>query len=407
MKAVIYGAGNIGRGFIGQLMSQSGYEVVFLDIAEAVIDRLNQDHHYPVVVVGDDGDQVIDVTNVSGVNSKDEEAAARQIFEADVMATSVGVNVLKFIARPVAKGISARIKAKRPPLNILLCENLIEADRYLKGELFKYLSEEEQKVFGQYVGLVEASIGRMVPVLPKAEGENPLKVCVESFDILHLDKAGFVGEIPPIKNILPYAPFDYFIQRKLFIHNMCHAMTAYLGSLRGYEYIWEAVSDPEIRYCVLEAGTAAARAIAADTKGDLGDLLDFLNKLLFRFDNTALQDTVERVGRDPVRKLKANDRLVGAFLLCKKHGIETVWLDLALAAALSYRNKADDKSMEIQRAVAAEGLKAALIRYAGTEDIPEADLESISVLYGMIAEGSFTAAMRYCAKTLANRIPNK
>ena len=321
MKAVIYGAGNIGRGFIGQLTSQSGFETVFLDINNEVIDRLNTDKKYPVTVVSDDGNREIVVENVRGVNSRNEEDAVAEMVSADVMATSVGVNVLKFIAKPIAKAVERRILEKKAPLNILLCENLIDANHYLKEQIFLYLSESSKAVFSQYVGLVEASIGRMVPVLPRVEGDNPLRVSVEEFDILHLDRDGFVGEIPKIKNIIPYSPFNYYIQRKLFIHNMCHAATAYLGAVEGYDTISEAIADSDIKYIVNMAGTASARAIALDNGKEAGGLLDFLYKLLFRFNNSALQDSIERVGRDPIRKLKKIDRLVGAYILCKKHKI--------------------------------------------------------------------------------------
>ena len=39
-KAIQFGAGNIGRGFIGAVLEQAGYHVVFADVNEQVVERL-------------------------------------------------------------------------------------------------------------------------------------------------------------------------------------------------------------------------------------------------------------------------------------------------------------------------------------------------------------------------------
>ena len=96
-KFIMYGAGNIGRGFIGQLFSESNYSVGFIDINQQVIQKLNSDREYPVdVVTGDQMEEHI-VKNVYGIDGNDLELVASEIASADVMATAIGVNVLKFI----------------------------------------------------------------------------------------------------------------------------------------------------------------------------------------------------------------------------------------------------------------------------------------------------------------------
>ena len=406
MKAVIYGAGNIGRGFIGQLLSQSGYEVVFLDINQSVIKLLNDEKRYPICIVSNDGNEEFFVENVRAVDSSVISDVVNEIVTADVMATSVGANVLKFIAKPIAMAIEKRIELQKPPLNILLCENLLDADKFLKTEMFKYLSENTKAVFSQNVGLVEASIGRMVPVLPKKEGEHPLKVYVEEFDILHLDKNGFTGKIPEIKNILLFSPFNFYMQRKLLIHNMCHAASAYLGSIKGYEYINEAISDTEIKYLVNMAGISSARAIAADNNVDINNLMDFLYKLIYRFNNAQLKDTVVRVGRDPVRKLNKNDRIVGAYLLCKKHNLSTVYIDVCIAAALCFKSNEDAISLGVQKTINKSGIIQTLKDISGYSEYDNADLELILVLYGMIKTGDFKKVIEYTEKIQALKIAN-
>lgn len=339
MKAVMYGAGNIGRGFIGQLLSESGYQVAFVDVAEPVIEQLNARHQYPVRILYQDTYEERTVQNVCCVDGRDQNAVAEAIAEADVMATAVGVNVLKFIFGNIAAGLKKRWEdPSKKPLNIIICENLIGADAYLKSEIAKLLTPDEQKLLDEKVGFVEASIGRMVPVqTDEMKGDNPLRVCVESYGVLPVDKAAFKGEIPPIKNMLPFTPFEFYIQRKLFIHNMGHAFTAYLGSLMGLDYIWQAIEDPTVELLVQRAMQQAGIALAAEHGVPYSEINDHVLDLLNRFGNRQLGDTVKRVGNDLNRKLNPNDRIIGALNLCVKQGTTPGYICLAAAAAMNFR----------------------------------------------------------------------
>ena len=349
MKAVMYGAGNIGRGFIGQLFSQSGYETAFIDVAPAVIEQLNTQHEYPVRILYKEGYEESMVKNVSCVDGKDPEAIADAIAQADVMATAVGVNILKFIFGNIAGGLRKRWQdPNKAPLNIIICENLIGADKYLKDEIGKLLNDEEKKLLDEKVGFVEASIGRMVPVqTDEMKGDNPLRVCVESYGILPVDKAAFKGEIPPIKNMVPFTPFEFYIERKLFIHNMGHAFTAYLGSIMGVDYIWQAIENPYVELLVMRAMQQSAIALATRHNVPYIELNDHVEDLLSRFGNRQLGDTVKRVGNDLNRKLKPGDRIIGALNMCVEQGVTPKYICLAAAAAMNFKyDEVSKKSAE-------------------------------------------------------------
>ena len=163
-KAIMYGGGNIGRGFIGMLLSASGYEVTFIDVAEPVVNTLNEKHCYPVRIISNAGHKDINVENVCAINGNNGEAVADAIANCDIMATAVGVNVLKFIIGNIVAGIRKRKELGNGPLNIIICENLMDANKVIEGMLKAHLTEEEQAWFDENIGLVEASIGRMVPV---------------------------------------------------------------------------------------------------------------------------------------------------------------------------------------------------------------------------------------------------
>lgn len=358
MKAVMYGAGNIGRGFIGQLLFESGYDVSFVDVNEEVLNRLNTEKRYPVRILrGKEYDEVW-VENVSGVDGKDIDAVADAIAGADICATAVGVNVLKFIADPIRKGIVRRFsKPDAKPLNIIICENLIGADSFLKGLIADGMSEEE-KTYLDKVGFVEASIGRMVPVqTKKMQDGNPLRVCVEKYCQLPVDKEAFKGEIPAIRNLVPFAPFSFYIERKLFVHNMGHATTAYLGFLRGYRYIWSCMEETDLVQLVHNAMLSTATALSQKYGVPFDELNRHVSDLLYRFTNRQLGDTVARVGGDLARKLSPNDRLLGSYAICKEQGVDTSYIELAIAAALCFESEKDEPLPAEKRLVEVCGWK--------------------------------------------------
>ena len=389
MKAVMYGAGNIGRGFIAQLFNLSGYETCFVDVNMDVVNRLNEDGKYPLFIT-DKGEYIkTEVDNVRCANGADLEAVAREIADADIMATAVGVNILKFIAKPISEGVKARMKSGKGPLDIIICENKIDANIYLHDLISEYLNDEEKAYFDANFGFVEASIGRMVPKTPDSiSAEYPLAVCVEKFCTLPVDRDAFKGEIPDIKNMLPYAPFELFVQRKLYMHNMSHALCAYLGNLKGYDYIWEAAADMRIRFIALGALTQSAQSLAKEHNADVADLNDHSFDLLTRYDNKLLGDTVARVGNDTKRKLSAVDRLPGAIKLAKKQGLPVNYMVMGLAAGLLFDR--DDSSKEIYEYTKENGVAAALAKYSG---ITDADIVALCTEYYNALKDNTDSAM--------------
>lgn len=334
-KAVMYGGGNIGRGFIGALLSHSGYEVTFIDVAEPVVKHLQEFHTYPVRYVTTQGFEDVWTPNVTAVNGNDAEAASDAIAGCDIMATAVGARILKFIVPNIVAGLRKRWAAGGAPLNIIICENLMDANKVLEAMLKEQLTEEECKKFDETVGLVEASIGRMVPVqTDEMKAGEPMRVCVESYGFLPVDKDAFKGEIPEIKNMVPFAPFDFYIKRKLYIHNMGHATCAYLGDLLGLEYIYQSIDVADIRVLVQNAMLESAMALSGKYGVPLAEIQMHITDLLYRFTNAALKDTCQRVGGDPARKLSPDDRLIGSSTLALEQGVTPAYITVGAAAGL-------------------------------------------------------------------------
>jgi mannitol-1-phosphate 5-dehydrogenase len=242
---------------------------------------------------------------------------------------------------------------RSPPLNIIICENLIGAGKYTAGLLREKLNAGEARYMDENVGFVEASVGRMVPVqTPEMRRGALLRVCAEAYGELPVDKDAWKGALPNYPNLKPFSPFEFYIERKLFVHNMGHAAAAYLGFQRGYAYIWEAIGDAEIRETVLRAMTESAVALSRKHGVDFYELYLHVEDLLERFANRKLGDTVARVGRDLKRKLSENDRMLGAARLCAAQGVGNAHILKGLGAALLFDDDGETPDLSALAAMA-------------------------------------------------------
>jgi mannitol-1-phosphate 5-dehydrogenase len=210
---------------------------------------------------------------------------------------------------------------------------LIHADKYLRDLIQP----------ADNVGFVEASVGRMVPVMTDEMREGCItRVWVEPFCTLPVDKAAFKNPVPGIKGMLPSEPFEYYIQSKLYLHNMGHAIAAYMGMEKGCEYIWQAMEDREIYETVKSAMYASALALHLEHNKPEDEIIAYADDLMFRFQNKYLGDTTKRVGRDVQRKLSPKDRLLGALALCQKHHVPAGGIKRGIIAALDYIYEGED-----------------------------------------------------------------
>jgi len=360
-RALQFGAGNIGRGFLGQLYYESGYAATFVDVLDDVVRALNERGEYPLRIV-DDTPQTLCIRNASALHAGDVEAVAQAICDADLAATAVGVNVLPKVAPTIARGIEKRFAdPSARPLNFIVCENLIGAGPFLRETVRGHLAPQFHAVLDEKVGFVEASIGRMVPIMTEKErAEDPLLICVEAYCELPVDKEAFKGPIPELRNLLPKDNFGAYVERKLFVHNLSHATAAYLGYLRGHEYIWQTMEDDRVLAGMRAATAESCDGLARKWGLDKRELEAHAEDLARRYRNRALGDQVRRIAADPVRKLGPNDRLIGAGSMCIEQGIVPEHIAFAAAAAMRYDHPADAAAGRLQSTRAKGGIEAVL-----------------------------------------------
>lgn len=344
--AVHFGAGAIGRGFLGQLYFESGYDTVFVEVDPVVIEALRSRGRYPLRIV--EPVETIWVERVTAIDARDADAVQDAIRAASIVSTSVGVAALPRVAAALAPALAARFESpEAKPLDIMICENLLQAGQAMRGWIEEAAGSPE---WLPRVGFVETSIGRMVPVMTDAQrAEDPLLVCVEAYCELPVDAEAFGAGVPPIRHLAPKRDFGAYVERKLFLHNTGHACAAYLGSQRGFEYVWQAMEAPGIARVVEAAMDETSLALHRKHGLNLNDLREHAADLRRRFSSRALADQIARVAGDPIRKLGPNDRLIGALRLCIGQRVDPVHVAMAVAAALRYDHPVDPGAAELQR----------------------------------------------------------
>jgi mannitol-1-phosphate 5-dehydrogenase len=365
--SVIFGAGNVGRGFLGQLLSESGYRVLFVDILEPLVRALAERGFYRLQLVTDESVQELEVQNVSALLATEKERVAEAVAECALAATAVGAAALPKVAPLIAAGLEQR-RQKRPelPLNIIICENLKNAPGVLAGLLAQHLSEEGRRYLAEKVGLVDAVIGRMVPIIPpELAREDPTFIMAEPYKVLPVNKARFKGPIPQVVGMVAKDNFAAYVDQKLYTHNAGHAMIAYVGYCRGHKYGYEALEDPTVELLTTRALQEASEALIRKHGIPREEQYAHVEDLMRRFRNRRLGDTIFRLGRDPLRKLAPEDRLVGAARLVLETGGVPDALAWGVAAALLFDPPEDESAQRLQAMLREKGPEETLAHVSG------------------------------------------
>ena len=376
-KAIQFGAGNIGRGFIGAVLSQAGYHVVFADVNEVVVNKINEDGKYTVEIMDTECSKVV-ISDISAVDSRSPQLA-EEIAQAQIVTTAVGFGILPRIAGALAAGIAKRqADGNTECLNVIACENGLKASSQLKEHVYGHLTDEQKAYADEYVGFPDCSVDRIVPPI---KSENPIDVVVEKFYEWNVERASIKGDAPEIAGMNLADNLIAYVERKLFTLNTGHAITAYLGKLKGHKTIEESINDPEIQNVVRAAMQESGEGLVAKYGFDHDAHFAYIEKIIGRFKNPHLQDDVTRVGREPLRKLSANDRLIKPTMTARQYGFATPNLVKGIAAALKYDNPDDPQSVQLQQTIAELGAAKALAQFSGLSE-DDALIREVLAEYG-------------------------
>lgn len=354
MKAVHFGAGNIGRGFIGEILSQNDFKIDFVDVNDAIITALQERQAY-AIEIAEEGQRHIQVTNVTGINNgKTPEAVVESIRTADLITTAIGPNILPFIAELIAKGIEARqADGNTQAIDVLACENMIGGSQFLYDEVKKYLSAEGLAYAEQYIGFPNAAVDRIVPA---QSHEDPLFVVVEPFNEWVVETSRMKNPELKLSGVHYEDDLEPFIERKLFSVNSGHATAAYTGAFYGAETILEALQQAEVKANVEAVLGEIRQLLIAKWGFDESDLKDYHEIIISRFENPFIIDDVTRVARTPIRKLGFDERFIRPIRELKAHGLSYDNLLKTVAYVFKYQDANDEQSVKLQELLATKPL---------------------------------------------------
>lgn len=365
-QAVHFGAGNIGRGFIGEILFENGFEIAFVDVNETIIDALNQRHAYEIEIA-EEGQRHIAVSGVRGINNRQHpEEVVAALATADLVTTAIGPNILPFIAGLVAEGIEARRQAgNTQPLDVLACENMIGGSAFLYEEVKKHLSEEGLAYAAEFVGFPNAAVDRIVPA---QSHEDPLFVVVESFNEWVVETQGMKNPDLKLEGIHYEADLEPFIERKLFSVNSGHATSAYTGAHFGATTILEALQNPEVKSKV-EAVLAEIRSLLIAKWGfDEQALVDYHKVIISRFENPYIVDDIARVARTPIRKLGYDERFIRPIRELRERGLSYDNLLATVSYIFGYKDETDEQSVQLQTLLQEKSLPEVVSEVTGLTD---------------------------------------
>lgn len=382
--AVHFGAGKIGHGFIANLLHQTGYHVVFADVVQETIDKLKKEQQYTLFLIDHNYDEQLidDVDAYSTINEADKVVDAIQ--EAEVVTTSVMATNLDKVAPLIAKGLKRRVGSHKPKITVMACENAMMGTNILVKAMLATgeITTDELNEVGVYPN---TAVDRVV-----FDGHHHGKDGIEIGDAyeLAIEKNKLADtNTQPIKNAEYVENLEMYLQRKIYMINCGHAISAYLGQANGYKTVQEVLKDPQLLEQVKTAMMESAGALEKKYGFEHTTLVTYMNKMFVkRMTTPGLSDPVERVGREPIRKLAANDRIIGPALQCEAYKLANDHLLHGAAYGFHFQNPDDQQAVEIQTSIEQNGIKETVAKYT-QQPVDSRIVAVISDNYEQISKG--------------------
>lgn len=361
--AIQFGAGAIGRGLLGKVLHDSDYHVLFVDVYQPIVDRINEDGYF-TVELSDHNFESQKIDNVSALcstNDSDLEKIYEKITEAEIITTSVRVENLDSTSKIIAKGLEQKYPDDKK-VNIMAFENAYRASDILKEDIIKNSSLSADQI--EEIATFPNTVTDRIVQNKEVDGKPVVEISDDFEAVIEQPKLANPSS-KPVKDAEYTDDIDKMLERKLFLVNGAHAATSYFGYNKGYKMMNEAFEDEDILLDVKNLMTESGDVLIKEYGLDKDELENFKESKLNRFIKTASHDTIERVGRDPVRKLGKKDRLVAPAIKAYDNDMPFNSLAKAIAYAFKYDEQSDEKALEIKEFISQNSIEDAIEKYTG------------------------------------------
>lgn len=358
MKNIHFGAGNIGRGFIGQVLNESGYNITFVDINELIVTTLNQVDNYKVIIKDNKTEKI--VNNFSALNSlTDTNQIIETINKADLVTTSIGVSVLPSIAKTIAVALKIKTKENNTKaIDIMACENIINATELLKTEIFKHLDNDEKKFVNQYVGFVNVLVDRTVLI---KKNSDPLLVEVENYYEWTINQTQIKSQINnQIKNANYTNNLYRYIQRQLLITSIGYEASSYLAAYNQEKDIFNDLKNEKAHNQLLSVLEETKNLLLTKHEFKQEEIIPYQEMIIDRLKNNEIKEDINKLCRLPINKLANDQILITAITDCYKQNLEYNNLARIYAYILKYNNDRDLGAEQLQKMINKDGLEATI-----------------------------------------------
>jgi mannitol-1-phosphate 5-dehydrogenase len=296
------------------------------------------------------------------MENPDEPADRQRLIDAIAQADEIGTAVPSVayyaaegessLHRILAQGLCKKEAVDGPRAVVYTAENNNHAAEILREKVFSEIPTRQREGVVRRVRFLNTVIGKMSQVMrdPGDIREHDLATItpslghaflVEAFNQILISRIDFDQAFERgIDQLVEKTDLLSFEEAKLYGHNAVHALGGYLGALLGLQYMTQIDQVPGMRNFLRDAfieetGRALIRKYAGfDDLFTPDGFQAYSDDLLQRMTNPYLLDTVQRVTRDPARKLGWNDRLIGTMRMIMGQGGEPRRFAMGAAAAM-------------------------------------------------------------------------
>ena len=373
-RVVIWGAGRIGRGFASEIFFSNGYQLHFWDKNQDMIEALKERGGYTVYKLpNEQNKEKITISGYKAYSSGKKEELLELLCDVNLFTLSVFPAAFDEVAQEVVDVMRMRKqKGASDKLDIIICANMLHAGAALHRSIVEKADGELVEYIDENLGISESVVLRMA-VDPTEEmvKEDPLVVATNGYPTLIVDGASFKGKKPQCEGIVYTDDFEAWEKRKLYTYNMLHALFAYTGVHKGYEYVYECTKDEDIMNIARGALNEVGAALCKIHGFSGAEMEEWNNECVKNMMNPLLKDKLKRVGSDPIRRLKLGDRLAGPAFMSKQAGVMPYFITKAIAYAFLYSDVDDASALKINEYLNQHDIREAAKQFCGFEKQPE------------------------------------